>query len=67
MQSPDQGAIPISYAAVNKNIEKRGGLYISNCIESAIHPTALDFKIQKQLFELSLKQVQLDDFFQYLK
>ncbi|XP_072756155.1 retinol dehydrogenase 12 [Anoplolepis gracilipes] len=65
-KTPDQGATSIIYAALNKDIERKGGIYISNCKEAAIPSLALEEQIRKQLFELSLKQVQLNDFFQYL-
>lgn len=66
MQKPEQGALPIVYAAVNKDIGTKGGLYISNCREKPVLSVALEPKIQKQLFDLSLRQTQLNDFFQYL-
>jgi len=66
LQTPDRGATPIVYAATSKDIEKKGGIYISNCKEIAVPPLALKKEIQEQLFELSLKQVHLKDFFQYL-
>lgn len=66
MQTPEQGAIPIVYTAVNKDIGLEGGLYISNCKKQSIHQMALEPKLQTKLFDLSLKQVQLNDFFQYL-
>ncbi|XP_012217294.1 dehydrogenase/reductase SDR family member on chromosome X-like [Linepithema humile] len=65
-KTPDEGAIPILYAALNKDIENKGGIYISNCKEYPNAAWALQKNIQKQLFELSLKQVKLHDFFQYL-
>jgi len=65
-KAPDRGATPVIYAAVNEDIEKKGGIYISNCKEIALPPLALEEKIQKRLFELSLKQAQLKDFFEYL-
>lgn len=66
LQTPDQGAISIIYAALNKDIERKGGIYISNCKEAALPPLALEEQIRKKLFELSLKQVRLNDFFQHL-
>jgi len=66
LQTPEAGAIPIMYAALDKSIENKGGIYISNCKEYPIAPLALKKNIQKQLFELSLKQAKLEDFFQYL-
>lgn len=65
-KTPDRGAIPIVYAAISENIERKGGLYISNCKEIAVPPIALKEEVQERLFELSLKQVHLKDFFQYL-
>lgn len=66
LQTPEQGALPVIYTALNKDIERKGGIYISNCKESALPSVALEEQIQKQLFELSLKQVRLNDFFQHL-
>ncbi|KAL0111887.1 hypothetical protein PUN28_013236 [Cardiocondyla obscurior] len=65
-KTPDKGATPIVYATVSTDIETKGGIYISNCRELAVPSLALDKEIQKQLFELSLKQVHLENFFQYL-
>jgi len=66
LQTPDQGATPIIYAAVSKNIEEKGGIFITNCKEFAVPPLALNKEVQERLLELSLKQVHLKDFFQYL-
>ncbi|XP_011646897.1 dehydrogenase/reductase SDR family member on chromosome X-like isoform X2 [Pogonomyrmex barbatus] len=65
-KTSDQGATSIIYAAINKDIEKKGGIFISNCIELTVPLLAHDERVQKRLFELSLEQVQLKDFFQYL-
>jgi len=66
LQTADQGATPIIYAAISKDIEQKGGIYISNCKEIAVPSLALKEELQEQLFKLSLKQVHLKDFFQYL-
>lgn len=66
LQTPNQGATPIIYAAVSKDIEEKGGIHISNCKETSVPPLALDEEVQERLFKLSLKQVHLKDFFQYL-
>ncbi|XP_003701517.3 retinol dehydrogenase 12-like isoform X1 [Megachile rotundata] len=66
MKSPRQGATSIVYAAVNKEVENYGGIYIGNCRSSPPHSDVSNLHIQKQLFELSLQQVQLGDFFQYV-
>ena len=63
-QTAEQGATPIVYAAVNKSIEKKGGIYISNCLESSVNPQVLDSESRDRLFKLSLEQVQLKDFFE---
>ncbi|XP_050582704.1 retinol dehydrogenase 12-like [Bombus affinis] len=66
LKTPRQGATSIVYAAVNKAVENCGGIYINNCYRSEGHPDALNSSIQKELFELSLQQVQLNNFFQYV-
>jgi len=66
LQTPEEGARSIVYAAVNKEIENKGGIFISNCKESSLPQRALVEETQKKLFQISLNQVQLDDFFQYL-
>lgn len=65
-KTPKQGTISIAYAAVNENVENSGGIYINNCRPSPVHPDALSVSIQTKLFDLSLQQVQLSDFFQYV-
>ncbi|EZA49899.1 Retinol dehydrogenase [Ooceraea biroi] len=65
-KTAEEGATPIVYTAVNKEVEYKGGLYISNCKELPIPPHALVEKTQKELFDLSLEQLQLRDFFQFL-
>ncbi|XP_076175859.1 retinol dehydrogenase 11 [Ptiloglossa arizonensis] len=66
LKSPKEGATSIVYAAVNKAIENCGGIYISNCRLSRSNPDALNSSIQQQLLKVSLQQVQLKDFFQYM-
>lgn len=66
LQTPSKGAVPIIYAALDKDIENKGGIYISNCRERPVATQALQKSIQDQLLELSLKQTKLNDFFQYL-
>lgn len=66
-KTPKQGAISIIYAAVNKTIENCGGIYINNCHSSQAHSDASNLSIQKKLFDLSLQQVQLNDFFHYIQ
>ncbi|XP_029048293.1 dehydrogenase/reductase SDR family member on chromosome X-like [Osmia bicornis bicornis] len=66
LKNPKEGATPVVYAAVNKAIEDKGGIYINNCISSPFHPDAENVSIQKQLLDLSLQQVKLSDFFEYV-
>ncbi|XP_012063767.1 PREDICTED: retinol dehydrogenase 12-like [Atta cephalotes] len=65
-KTADQGATTVIYAAISKNLEKKGGVYISNCKEMIVPSLALEEKVRKRLFELSLKQTHLENFFQYL-
>ncbi|XP_077264922.1 polyprenol dehydrogenase [Temnothorax americanus] len=65
-KTPDRGATTIIYAAMSKDVERKGGIYISNCKEFAVPPLALKEEIQERLLELSLKQAHLKDLFQYL-
>ncbi|XP_076645047.1 polyprenol dehydrogenase-like [Halictus rubicundus] len=66
LKSPKQGATSIVYAAVNKAIENKGGVYISNCLPSAENPDAFDSSLQDKLMDLSLRQVQHKSVFEYV-
>ncbi|XP_043668793.1 dehydrogenase/reductase SDR family member on chromosome X-like [Vespula pensylvanica] len=66
VKSPEQGAMAIIYAATNDKIKEHGGIYINNCKETKVNPIAFDKSVQEKLFHLSLEQVQLKDFFQYV-
>ncbi|XP_066590222.1 dehydrogenase/reductase SDR family member on chromosome X-like [Prorops nasuta] len=66
-KTPEQGATPIVYAAINESIEDKGGMYINNCIEGYTSSLVLNENIKKKLLQLTLKQVQLKDFLQYLQ
>lgn len=59
-----QGATPIVFAAVNKTIEDKGGIYVADCLETSVNPQALDSSVRDRLFKLSLEQVKLKDFFE---
>ncbi|XP_076641405.1 retinol dehydrogenase 12 [Halictus rubicundus] len=65
-KNPKQGATSIVYAAVNKAIENKGGIYISNCLPSPQHPDTLDSSVQDKLMDLSLQQVQHKSVFEYV-
>ncbi|XP_016841908.1 dehydrogenase/reductase SDR family member on chromosome X [Nasonia vitripennis] len=60
-KSPTQGATPIVFAAVSPKIEGKSGMYIANCLDSPVNPLANDEALQDRLFEISLKQVKLQN------
>ncbi|XP_031786708.1 dehydrogenase/reductase SDR family member on chromosome X-like [Nasonia vitripennis] len=60
LKSPAEGAKSIVYAAISPRVEGKNGLYLSNCLEAPVHPTANDQSLQDRLLEYSLKQVRLD-------
>jgi hypothetical protein len=66
LQTPDRGATSVTYAAISKDIEKKGGIYLSNCKELLFPSSVGKEEVQERLFKLSLKQVHLKDFFQHL-
>lgn len=66
-KDPERGAVSITFAAVNGAVENHGGTYISNCRPGQVHSEVFNVSLQKRLFELSLRQVQLDDFFQHVQ
>ncbi|XP_063992141.1 retinol dehydrogenase 12 isoform X2 [Diachasmimorpha longicaudata] len=63
-KTPQQGATTIVYAAVNKGLQDRGGVYLRNCLEVAVNPLAEDKSIQEKLMALSLEQTRLKTFLQ---
>ncbi|XP_072947843.1 retinol dehydrogenase 11-like [Epargyreus clarus] len=52
-KTPEKGAVSILYACFDKEIEDRGGLYISNCKEGFSNRFSKNAEHQKKLFELS--------------
>ncbi|XP_044003187.1 retinol dehydrogenase 11 [Aphidius gifuensis] len=66
LKTPEQGAVTIVYTSISDKIENLGGSYFSNCIKSPVHPLADDKLIREKLLKLSLQQVELVDFLQYL-
>lgn len=63
-QTPEQGATPVVYTAVNKSIENKGGIYITNCLDSPVNPEVQDSALRDRLFKHSLEEAQLKDFFE---
>lgn len=61
-QNPTQGATSVVYAAVSKEVEGRGGIYISNCGAISPNNEADNPDIRERLFKLSLEQTGLKDF-----
>ncbi|KAJ8668707.1 hypothetical protein QAD02_010370 [Eretmocerus hayati] len=60
-KSPEEGATPIVFAAVDPRVKNKSGLYLSNCLEARINPLGADEKLQDKLFEFSLQQLQSRD------
>lgn len=54
-KTPTKGAVSILFACFDKDLEKRGGLYISNCIEGISNRFSKQVDNQKRLFETSCK------------
>ncbi|CAK1586496.1 unnamed protein product [Parnassius mnemosyne] len=52
-KTPEKGATPILYACFNKEIEEKGGLYISNCREGISNSFSKNVNNQKKLFDIS--------------
>lgn len=59
-KTPAKGAVSILFACFNKDLEKRGGLYISNCTEGISNRFSKQLDNQKRLFEVSCKLVNID-------
>lgn len=59
-KTPAKGAISILHACFDKELEKRGGLYISNCIEGISNSFSKKLDHQERLFELSCELVGVD-------
>lgn len=59
-KTPQRGAISILFTCFDKDIEKKGGLYISNCIEGISNRFSKNEEYQKRLFEISCNLVGID-------
>lgn len=59
-KSPEKGAISILYACFEKELEKKGGLYISNCVEGISCKFSKNIDHQKRLFDISCELVKID-------
>ncbi|XP_063363332.1 retinol dehydrogenase 11-like [Cydia amplana] len=59
-KSPEKGAVSILHACFNKDLEKKGGLYISNCVEGISNKFSKNVEHQKKLFEMSCDLVKID-------
>lgn len=66
LKTPEQGAITTVYTSISDEVDSLGGSYFSNCIECPVHPLANDKLVREKLLKLSLEQVELVDFLQYL-
>ncbi|KAJ2944153.1 hypothetical protein O0L34_g18124 [Tuta absoluta] len=52
-KTPEKGAVSILHACFNKDLEAKGGLYISNCIEGISNKFSKNYQYQEKLFEIS--------------
>lgn len=59
-KTPEKGAISILHACFERDLEKKGGLYISNCIEGISNKFSKNVANQKRLFEISCKLVNIE-------
>lgn len=51
-KTPTQGSISILYACFKNDLEKKGGLYISNCGEGFSNSISKNIEAQKKLHEI---------------
>ncbi|KOB64562.1 Short-chain dehydrogenase [Operophtera brumata] len=56
-KTPAKGAVSILHACFEESLDKKGGLYISNCIEGISSKFSKDADHQKKLFEISCELV----------
>ncbi|XP_068618756.1 retinol dehydrogenase 11-like [Battus philenor] len=59
-KTPEKGATPILFACFNKEIEEKGGLYISNCVAGITNRFSKNVDHQKRLFDLSCELTGID-------
>ncbi|CAB0043658.1 unnamed protein product [Trichogramma brassicae] len=60
LKNLEEGAVPVVYAAVSPLMEKKSGVYVSNCREARVKAICDDELVQDRLFDLSLEQVGLE-------
>ncbi|KAL0872212.1 hypothetical protein ABMA27_004614 [Loxostege sticticalis] len=59
-KTPAKGAVSILHACFDEELEKKGGLYISNCIEGISNRFSKNPEYQKRLFHLSCELIGLE-------
>ncbi|KAL4706199.1 hypothetical protein ACJJTC_018383 [Scirpophaga incertulas] len=59
-KTPAQGAVSILHTCFNKDLEKHGGLYISNCIEGISNKFSKNVEHQKKLFDISCELLKIN-------
>lgn len=59
-KTPAKGAVSILFACFDKDLDKKGGLYISNCIEGISNKFSKNIDYQKRLFEMSCELIKID-------
>ncbi|XP_019873649.2 dehydrogenase/reductase SDR family member on chromosome X [Aethina tumida] len=61
-KSPRQGAVPIVYTCLSKDLEGKGGTYIHNCRIHETSELAKSVELQEKLFNFTNKLLKIDDF-----
>lgn len=62
LQTPEEGARTIMYAAISPKLEDKGGSYLSNCSKSKINPITNNVAACKKLFDFTLDSLKIKDF-----
>lgn len=61
-KTPEQGAHTPVYAAISPVVEGQGGIYLSNCRKSSIHPMALNREKCEKFFNFSCDLLEIKKF-----
>lgn len=59
-KTPTKGAVSILHACFEDSLDRKGGLYISNCIEGISSKYSKNVDHQKKLFEISCEMVGIE-------
>lgn len=61
-KTPERGARTPVYAAISLSIEGKGSLYLSNCKQAKLHPSAANPEKCAKLFQFSCDSLNIQDF-----